>query len=74
MGSIAGKDAQVLGVPLPPRSFPFLYTSSLEWLKQQQSEVWLEKLGLRLLTTCGFSPTVLPCGVRNGVHLGPEPL
>lgn len=52
MGSMAGKDAQMLGVTLPPRSSPFLYTRALEWLEQQQSEGVAGGTGIEVQPHC----------------------
>lgn len=58
---------------MPPRSFPLLCTSSLEWQEQQQSEGVLGRVRIEVPPP-GFSPTALSCGLRDGVHLGAEPL
>lgn len=71
MGSMAGKDAQVLRVTLPPRSFPFCTSSRMAGAAADGGVAG--GAGIEV-TACGFSSTMHPCEVMNGVHLGPEPL
>lgn len=68
---MAGKDAQVLGLHCSQK-LPFPLHKLSVMAGAAADEGLAGGAGIEV-TACGFSSTALPCGVRSGAHLGPEP-